>query len=169
MTSMPLIDYPFLLEQVERDGGVRKWAATVIDLPGCVAVSDTLDGLFDLLTDAIDIWLESAREDGMPIPRPSASSEFSGHLTLRISPALHRRLAVHAKLSGVSLNSYIMAALAYDVGHRDALMVNYALPGDLGLAAKEDSRLGKGVQEVSPPAAAKKDAVPKHGRRSGKS
>ncbi len=168
MTPMPRIDYPFLLEQVERDGGVRKWAATVIDLPGCVAVSDTLEGLFDLLTDAIDIWLESAREDGMPVPKPSASSEFSGHLTLRIAPALHRRLAVHAKLSGVSLNSYIMAALAYDVGHRDALMVNYTLPGGLELAAKEDSRLGKGQQEVATPPTGGKGESQRRGRRSGK-
>ncbi len=48
------------------------FGAYVPDLPGCVAVADTLEETQALIHEGIEIYLEELREDGAPIPRPSA-------------------------------------------------------------------------------------------------
>jgi predicted RNase H-like HicB family nuclease len=50
--------------------GPTSWGAYVPDLPGCVAVGDTLDEVQELIRGAIEMHLETMREDGDPIPEP---------------------------------------------------------------------------------------------------
>lgn len=47
-------------------------SAYVPDLPGCVAAGDTMDEVRELIAGAIAMHLEGMREDGDPIPEPSA-------------------------------------------------------------------------------------------------
>ena len=42
------------------------------DLPGCVAVGDTLAEVEQRMRSAIEMHLAGMREDGDPIPQPSA-------------------------------------------------------------------------------------------------
>jgi predicted RNase H-like HicB family nuclease len=46
------------------------WIADVPDLPGCSAHGDTVEAAAAEAQIAIDLWLESAREHGDPIPGP---------------------------------------------------------------------------------------------------
>jgi predicted RNase H-like HicB family nuclease len=48
----------------------------VPDLPGCVAVGETKEDVLRLLGEAVELHLEALREDGLPIPEPSSSSEY---------------------------------------------------------------------------------------------
>ena len=48
------------------------FGAYVPDLPGCVAVADTLEETQASISEGIEIYLEELREDGAPIPVPSA-------------------------------------------------------------------------------------------------
>ena len=48
------------------------FGAYVPDLPGCVAVGDTLEETQALIEEGIELYLEELREDGAPIPTPSA-------------------------------------------------------------------------------------------------
>ncbi|MGW4772177.1 toxin-antitoxin system HicB family antitoxin [Nocardia sp. NPDC004278] len=41
-----------------------------------------------------------------------ADRKFSGHFALRMSPALHRRLAMEAAEHGVSINKWVNEKLA---------------------------------------------------------
>ena len=50
--------------------GPTSWGAYVPDLPGCVAVGATLEEVEDLIRGAIEMHLETMREDGDDIPEP---------------------------------------------------------------------------------------------------
>lgn len=50
------------------------YSAYVPDLPGCVAVGDTVEEVLESLRGAIVMHLEGLREDGEPIPPPTTIS-----------------------------------------------------------------------------------------------
>jgi predicted RNase H-like HicB family nuclease len=50
------------------------YGASVPDLPGCVAVADTLEEVVRLIKGAIEMHLDGMREDGDPIPVPSTTA-----------------------------------------------------------------------------------------------
>jgi predicted RNase H-like HicB family nuclease len=51
------------------------WAAYVPDLPGVIATGATKEETQQLIRDAMVFHLEGLREDNIPIPDPSASTE----------------------------------------------------------------------------------------------
>lgn len=46
--------------------------ATVPDLPGCRSDGDTPEEALSNAYDAIECWIEAAREMGRPVPRPTS-------------------------------------------------------------------------------------------------
>jgi predicted RNase H-like HicB family nuclease len=56
--------------------GPKSVGAYVPDLPGCVAVADTVEEARRLIASAIQVHLEGMREDGDPIPEPSSLCEY---------------------------------------------------------------------------------------------
>lgn len=56
--------------------GETSWGAHVPDLPGCIAVGETREEVVQLIREAIDLHIESLRQDGLPVPSPSSESEF---------------------------------------------------------------------------------------------
>ena len=63
--------YAVVIEQ-----GESSFGAYVPDLPGCVAVGGTEAEARDLIREAIEFHLEGMREDGEPVPPPSAHVEY---------------------------------------------------------------------------------------------
>ena len=51
-----------------REDGV--FVAEVPELPGCVAHGDTQETALRNVNQAMDLWLDTAREFGYPIPEP---------------------------------------------------------------------------------------------------
>ena len=49
----------------------NNYAAYVPDLPGCVSVGDTEAEVLTNIREAIELHLDSMREDGDPIPAPT--------------------------------------------------------------------------------------------------
>jgi len=126
--------YPFVVSQIIDDDGNVEWEAEAIDLPGCVAGADTMDELLQLMADAQADWIDTAKERGMPLPEPSVAPQYTGKITLRMSPALHRRLSFASKIHKMSLNSFITNQLTYnlgwDSGHRHVhININDLTPG----------------------------------------
>ena len=66
-----IMRYVVILERGESEFG-----AYVPDLPGCVAVGETKEEALRLIGEAIELHLESLREDGLPTPESSSSSEY---------------------------------------------------------------------------------------------
>jgi predicted RNase H-like HicB family nuclease len=52
------------------------YSAYVPDLPGCIAVGDTLQETVQLMREAIEFHLDGMREDGEPIPEPTTIAEY---------------------------------------------------------------------------------------------
>lgn len=65
-------EYPIVLER-EEDGRYSVYAP---DLPGCASWGSTREEAIDHIREAIELWIESAREDGEPIPPPGGSLEY---------------------------------------------------------------------------------------------
>ncbi|MGE3800568.1 MAG: type II toxin-antitoxin system HicB family antitoxin [Candidatus Kapaibacterium sp.] len=56
--------------------GESSYGAYVPDLPGCVAVGESEEEVRSLIHEAIDLHLESLREEGLILPRPQAIVEY---------------------------------------------------------------------------------------------
>ncbi len=69
---------------------------------------EALEGIRQVVADvAADM---EANEE--PVPKPIALRHYSGKFTVRIPPDLHRRLALEAAESGISLNRLASAKLS---------------------------------------------------------
>ena len=53
--------------------GNNSYGASVPDLPGCIAVGETMAEVRELIAEAIEFHIEGLREDGDIIPLPSSS------------------------------------------------------------------------------------------------
>ena len=55
--------------------GQNSFGAYVPDLPGCIAAGESREEVVTLIREAIELHIESLKEDGQPVPTPSSSSE----------------------------------------------------------------------------------------------
>ena len=52
------------------------YSGYVPDLPGCVAMAETLEEVETLIREAIDFHIEGLLQDGQPIPPPTTICEY---------------------------------------------------------------------------------------------
>jgi predicted RNase H-like HicB family nuclease len=64
------MEYVVIVEQ-----GDTSFGAYVPDLPGCVAVAETRDEAMVLIREAIELHIDSLRENGEPVPAPHSFVE----------------------------------------------------------------------------------------------
>ncbi|MBX7132343.1 MAG: type II toxin-antitoxin system HicB family antitoxin [Fimbriimonadaceae bacterium] len=67
-----MTDFPIILE-LEDDG---RYSASAPDLPGCYSWGATREQALDHIREAIEVWIESAKADGDPIPKPGSSLAY---------------------------------------------------------------------------------------------
>lgn len=63
--------YAMVIEKTENN-----YSAYVPDLPGCVATGPTVAAVEGEIKEAIRFHLDGMRDDGIPIPQPSAVCEY---------------------------------------------------------------------------------------------
>ena len=120
--------YRITLTRERADGGANQWLAQVDELPSCSATGPTPDAAAAAAERAIEAWIDQARAEGRDVPEPGGAA-YSGRLLLRMPRSLHADLARRADREGVSLNQWIVGALARSVG------AAAEPPGGEGLAA----------------------------------
>ncbi|MCY4601846.1 MAG: type II toxin-antitoxin system HicB family antitoxin, partial [Acidobacteria bacterium] len=59
--------YEIILYWSEAD---RAFVAEVPQLPGCMAHGDTQEAALDSVNQAMDLWIDTSREFGDPVPEP---------------------------------------------------------------------------------------------------
>lgn len=59
--------YAIIIEKADKN-----YSAYVPDLPGCVAVGDTLEEVEEAIREAIEFHLEGMQEEGLSIPEPKS-------------------------------------------------------------------------------------------------
>jgi predicted RNase H-like HicB family nuclease len=120
--------YPIAIEPGD-DG--RAFGVVVPDLPGCFSAGDTLEEAIDNAGEAIELWLETAIDDGVPIPeaKPIAvhqqDPEFAGwiwgvvavdlaklsdkaeRINITLPARVLRRIDAQAKAAGESRSGFI--------------------------------------------------------------
>ena len=57
-------------------------------------------------------WVETLIKDGKPLPASTTSRKFSGKFVVRLSPEIHRKVALKAMARGESLNHYVAETLS---------------------------------------------------------
>jgi antitoxin HicB len=65
-------EYPIVLER-EEDG---RYSVSAPDLSGCVSWGNTREEAIEHIREAIELWIESAKEDGEAIPPPGSSLAY---------------------------------------------------------------------------------------------
>ena len=63
--------YAVLIEK-----GATSYGASVPDLPGCIAVGETLEEVQQLIREAIAFHLEGMKLEGLPIPEPTTMCAY---------------------------------------------------------------------------------------------
>jgi predicted RNase H-like HicB family nuclease len=92
------------------------YTAEIREFPGCVAQGDSPEEAYRNLEAAAESWIEVALEVGQAIPEPAQEESYSGRVALRLPKSLHRRAAQAAERDGTSLNQFLVAAVAEQLG-----------------------------------------------------
>ncbi len=134
--------YPVVLRELSAEEG-GGWFAEIVELPGCMADGDTPDEAMKEIVDSKEAWISTGLKRGLPIPLPEPLEEdiYSGRVTLRMPSSLHRKLSKMAQKEGISLNQFLLAALAFRVGVfevEDKLMHSIGVDFESGASIARD-------------------------------
>lgn len=98
-----MMEYKGYIGHVEFDDEAGIFHGEVINLRDVITFQgETVEELRTAFRDSIEDYIEFCAERGEEPERP-----FSGKFTVRISPELHRKLYVQAKLQNKSLNGWV--------------------------------------------------------------
>ena len=64
-------------------------------------------GVFKELCEVIEDTISIMKNSGKPLPKATANKNFSGKIALRITPELHKAVAIKAMQEGESINKLI--------------------------------------------------------------
>lgn len=68
--------------------------------------------VFTELCEVVEEARELLKKEGRPVPKTKVSKKYSGKILLRVSPSLHKVLALRAMQQGKSVNKLIQTRLA---------------------------------------------------------
>lgn len=124
----PIPNYPVRVFWSDEDAA---WVATCAAFPYVAAFGDTREmamrGIAPLLEEAAHTYVH----EGWPLPEPDTEPTASGQTRLRLPRALHDRVIERARIDGVSLNTFIVAAVAEKVGLAQGLMEMRSIRSDI--------------------------------------
>lgn len=110
-----MMNYKGYMGKVEYDDEAGLFHGEVINLRDVITFAgETVQELKQAFQDSVEDYLAFCAARGEEPEKP-----FSGTFTVRISPELHRAIAVQARLSNQSLNSWLGDMLATTVRHED--------------------------------------------------
>ncbi len=101
---------PYTIKLIPEEDGT--YFVEIEELPGCMSEGDTPEEALAMIKEAMEGWIESNLERGLPIPPPNIMKKYSGKFLVRVPTSLHRKLAEAAKKEGVSLNQYVVSLLS---------------------------------------------------------
>ena len=103
--------YSFIINQVDDESG-KYFVGRVLELDGLLGTGETYEEAYRDVKEAMESYIETKLSNGISIPLPIDSVEYSGKFVLRLPKTLHKMLSKKAKDEGVSLNQYALYKLA---------------------------------------------------------
>jgi predicted RNase H-like HicB family nuclease/predicted DNA-binding protein len=116
------------------------YAAEILEFSGCFSQGDTPDEAIANLENAARSWIQVALDQGQEIPEPYVNQGYAGKIALRLPRSMHRQATRLAERDGVSLNQFLVSAIAARIGAEDFYS---------RLAEKIDQRLADMEQKIS--------------------
>lgn len=103
-----MIEYKGYTAKVDFDDEAEIFHGEIIGIKDVVTFQGkTAKELKKALKDSVDDYLDFCRERGEAPDKP-----FTGKFVVRLSPELHRKIYVSAKLSGESINAWLNEKLS---------------------------------------------------------
>jgi len=134
------LPYHIILEPWDDEQGVY-WVARVAELPHCLIHGDTPEEAIREIEEVKRDWIKSNLERGLKIPEP-ISRKYSGQISLRIPPSLHKLLSDIATVQEVSLNQFMTTALAREAGFHLETTESKVTRGEIYARDKKFTRRG---------------------------
>ena len=134
------LPYHIILEPWDDEQGVY-WVARVAELPHCLIHGDTPEEAIREIEEVKMDWIKSNLERGLKIPEP-ISRKYSGQISLRIPPSLHKLLSDIATVQEVSLNQFMATALAREAGFHLEIVESKAERGRIYARDKASAKQG---------------------------
>lgn len=101
--------------------GDGSFSAEILEFTGCFAQGETAEEAIRNVNASAAEWIDAAMGSGREIPEPFTTRGYSGTISLRLPKAIHRQASRLAERDGVSLNQYLLTAIAARVGADDLL------------------------------------------------
>ncbi len=108
----PYFKYMVIIKWSPKD---NVYVAEVPELSGCMTHGESIEEAAMKANEAIESWIDGAKETDFPIPEPLTTKRFSGKFITRIDPEIHRILMLKAKEVGKTLNRFIEDILKKEV------------------------------------------------------
>ena len=108
-TKFESLEYQVNLSFDPRD---NIYVVRIPELENCHSHGATPEEAIHNAKEAIDLWLETARDKKIPIPEPMGRKKFSGKFIVRAPEALHADLAREALRQGKSMNELTIELLS---------------------------------------------------------
>ena len=89
---MSELDYPFTMRKLSANEG-GGYLIEFPDLPGCMSDGDTIEEAIANGEDAINCWVNAAKDSCRDIPSPGQLESQSGKWVQRVPKSMHLRLA----------------------------------------------------------------------------
>jgi len=106
-----MMEYKGYLGTVEYDADVKIFHGDVINTRDVITFQGTTVNEIEMaFKDSIDDYIAWCKEDGVEPEKP-----YSGKFNVRLSPELHRQVAILAKKRRISLNSFVEKALVDEI------------------------------------------------------
>jgi predicted HicB family RNase H-like nuclease len=105
------MNYKGYLGTVEYDDQAKIFHGDIINTRDVITFQGTtVKEIERAFRDSIDDYLAWCKEDGVEPEKP-----YSGRFNVRLSPDLHRQIAVIAKRKRISLNSFVEKAITDEI------------------------------------------------------
>jgi len=105
-----MLTYKGFIAEVDYDDNAEVFFGTVINVQTVMSFRGaSVAELKASFKDVVDLYLDDCRRDGLDPEKP-----FSGKITIRLPPVLHRRVAIKAASRKESMNQYLEDLIAQD-------------------------------------------------------
>lgn len=112
MTEVAAVDTAHYTYRVSWSGEDGEFVATCLELPSLSWLASTQTKALSGLRRLVDEVVADLTANGDDVPIPLAERRYSGRFNVRISPDLHRELAIKAAEHHMSLNRFVSDLLA---------------------------------------------------------
>ena len=105
-----MLTYKNYVGNVDFDDDARVFFGTVVNANVLISFrGSTVDELEESFHDVVDTYLKDCKEEGVAPEKP-----YSGKITMRIPPVVHKRIAIKAAARRESMNEYLEKLIEKD-------------------------------------------------------